>query len=57
MTKPWIMDSRTRASKKYLELHDQLRREVEDSKRSKIKTGKPLRKYARHELFRLTADQ
>jgi hypothetical protein len=35
MSKPWLMDPRDRLTRKYIELHAQLRREVESAKRTR----------------------
>ena len=35
MSKPWLTDPRDRLSRKYIELHAQLRREVMDAKRAR----------------------
>lgn len=55
MTKPWIMDSRTRSSKNYRELHEQLAREVYGDHPPSLaaKSPKQIRKFAKSELYRL----
>ena len=55
MTKPWISDAAQRRSKRYVELHAQLEREVRRPSLS-AKSPKQVRKFAKSELHRLYGD-
>lgn len=59
MTKRWIMDGRARASRKYRELHEQLRREVKaDRKLKRFRHGDAGQRsrFAASELFRMLSE-
>lgn len=55
MTKRWISDAKQRRSKRYVELHAQLRREVEQQPKRRAlpaKSEKQSRHIARSEFYR-----
>ena len=58
MTARHIMDARARASKKYRETHEKLRREVYGDQAPTLaaKSPKQIRKFAKSELFRLHSE-